>query len=80
MYDYVKALDSKEKMMVTLAYSEAKDGVRQLDYIYEKQFNRYSKVSTLVTGETITELISQQKFCFEYGGAVGEISKGLPRN
>lgn len=78
MYDYVKAIASKEKIAITFAYSGSENGVRKTEYIYEKTFNRFVKTTELTTGEVKTELIAQQDFFYAYGLAVGTLSSDVP--
>lgn len=77
MYDYVKAIASKEEISITFAHSSSENGVRKTEYIYEKPFNRFVKTTELTTGEVKTELITQHDFFYAYGAAVGELSNNV---
>ena len=74
MFDYISITDSKKKAVITLAYSEPQNDIRNETYLYEKGYNKYSCTRVNISGEVVTEIITPDKCGWALGEAVGRIA------
>lgn len=79
MYDFITVTDSKEKTEVIFAYSEPKNNVRKETFLYEKAYKSYTKTQISTSGTEESEHITESRFFWAYGTALGEMSKGVPK-